>query len=190
MRPFADGLLGRNELKLKLRRRNRRMKLAQSVGNTTAFGGEDGTSGYDSGITTGWICCNLGAVDAAVMPEERSDEAMIEGVDDGQRQDRIEHTLLSQKDQERILEDEEAEYKNPNNDDFKYRGFGSVSNAPRIVVQMFTEEKRLEMDLEGLWETRIQRRERKEQRQDQLFETSRIEDEIIGERLTVREDRS
>jgi len=161
------------------------MKLAQSVGNTTAFGGEDGSGGYDSGITTGWICCNLGAVDAAEMPGEKSDENVIEVLEDDERHDGVEHAALSQKEQETIM-DKEAEYKNPEDGDFKYGGFGSVSNSPRIVVQMFTEEKRLEMDLEGLWEARIMRREMKEEKKAQLFETSMIEDEIIGEKPAAR----
>lgn len=184
LRPYADGLLGRNELKLKLRRRNRRLKLAQSVGNTTAIGAEDGVGKYDSGITTGWICCNIGAV-GEPTPADNIDHT-------ADASDEVEHAVLSAKDQERILEDEEAEYINPAEDDFKYRGFGSVSNAPRIVVQMFTEDKRLEMDLEGLWESRIQRREKKEERRDQefaeqLFETGRIEEELVGGKNTVRE---
>lgn len=81
------------------------------------------------------------------------------------------------------MEDEEDEYRNPSDEDFKYRGFGSESNTPRIVVQMFTEEKRLEMDLEGLWEARLKRRDNKAQRQDReaqdlVFETSEIEEEL------------
>ncbi len=42
----------------------------------------------------------------------------------------------------------EAEYTNPPEEE-TYIGFGSRTNSPRIVVQMFTEEKRLEMDLGG-----------------------------------------
>ena len=167
LRPYADGLLGRNEIKLKLRRRNKKLKLAQSVGNTSF------DKSYDDGITTGWICCNLGAVD-----------------DIGTEQASEDHPEYSKKDQERIREDED-EYVNPSENsvvesDFKYRGFGSVSNSPRVVVQMFTEEKRLEMDLEGLWESRIEKRHRKEEKAAQeVFETSSIEAEI--ERPSVRE---
>lgn len=201
LRPYADGLLGRNELKLKLRRRNRKMKLAQSVGNTMYD-----SKSYDDGITTGWICCNLGAVDVAEIPEERSSpgdpaEGDMSAAAQGVHKDL--HPVYSAKDQERILEDED-EYKNPSPDsvqepDFKYRGFGSVSNSPRIVVQMFTEEKRLEMDLEGLWESRIRRRDAKEEtrqrrfeeEQENEFETSRIEEEIESPeaRKSTREER-
>ncbi|KAK0637073.1 hypothetical protein B0T17DRAFT_481659 [Bombardia bombarda] len=49
----ADGLLGRNELKIRLRRKARKAKLLGNAG--VARGGDDG-------ITTGWICVNLGTV--------------------------------------------------------------------------------------------------------------------------------
>ncbi|KAL8391883.1 hypothetical protein RB595_002183 [Gaeumannomyces hyphopodioides] len=48
----ADGLLGRNELKIKMRRRARRAKL---VGDSFFDKGDDG-------ISTGWICVNLGTL--------------------------------------------------------------------------------------------------------------------------------
>jgi hypothetical protein len=135
LRPYADGLLGRNELKLKLRRKARRQKLAQSVGNTLE-------QNRDDGITTGWVCVNVGAVDEAVL-QEAALEDIQEEVED--------------------LDVEEEEYVNP---DDGYIGFGSRSTAPRIVVQMLTEEKRLEMDLEGLWQARTSRRADKEGRAD------------------------
>jgi hypothetical protein len=135
LRPYADGLLGRNELKLKLRRKARRQKLAQSVGNTLE-------QNRDDGITTGWICVNVGPVDEAVI-EGSPIEELQQDMEDAETQ--------------------EDEYDNP---DDGYIGFGSRSTAPRIVVQMFTEEKRLEMDLEGLWEVRTSRRADKEERAD------------------------
>ncbi|KAK3323802.1 hypothetical protein B0T19DRAFT_214023 [Cercophora scortea] len=46
----ADGLLGRNELKIRLRRKARKAKL---LGHTRI---------KDDGITTGWICINIGTV--------------------------------------------------------------------------------------------------------------------------------
>lgn len=163
------------------------MKLAQSVGNTTMFGA-DGKKD-DDGITTGWICCNLGDVS---LPEELETQLANE------RANSETHQMYSPKDQERILDDEEAEYKNPSDDEFKYRGFGSSSTGPRIVVQMFTEPKRLEMDLEGLWENRLKRRDDRalkrdeeflmqKEEMDEYFETSRIEEEI--ERPISRDDR-
>lgn len=155
------------------------MKLAQSVGNTMF----DADRGYDDGITTGWICCNLGSVDAAVIPDDeiQEDQLQASATEEG-HSTAIEsaaslHQIFSTKDQERPLDDE-AEYSNPGDDDFTYRGFGDVSMAPRIVVQMFTEQKRAEMDLEGLWEARIKRRDEKEEKSDRLFETSILEKEI------------
>ncbi|KAI1610766.1 hypothetical protein EDD37DRAFT_415453 [Exophiala viscosa] len=138
LRPYADGLLGRNELKLKLRRKARKMKLAQSVGNTVAM------QGADDGITTGWVCVNMGPIDDAVLPEEVEISA-----------------AAAEEASEDVAEDEDEEYENPAND---YVGFGSRTNSPRIVVQMFTEEKRVEMDLEGLWDVRNTRRARRDQR--------------------------
>ncbi|OCT44456.1 hypothetical protein CLCR_05919 [Cladophialophora carrionii] len=155
LRPYADGLLGRNELKLKLRRKARRMKLAQSVGNTVSG------HGADDGITTGWICVNMGSVDDAVL----SDEVMAGEGDQEIAQVQVEAAgdmseKARRKAQESPLEGEE-EYRNPSEDE--YVGFGSRTNAPRIVVQMFTEEKRVEMDLEGLWDVRNTRRARRDE---------------------------
>lgn len=60
LRPDADGLLGRNELKLKMRRKNRRAKLLGS-----------GTSNddVDDGVRTGWVCVNIGTVENDTAPE-------------------------------------------------------------------------------------------------------------------------
>lgn len=139
----------------------------------------DADRGYDDGITTGWICCNLGSVNSATFPETESQEdAQMTGVSDGDSVTAAGvHPVFSAKDQERPLEDED-EYSNPSDEEFTYRGFGNASMAPKIVVQMFTEQKRVEMDLEGLWEARIRRRDAKEEKQDRLFETSVIEKEI------------
>ncbi|EFR04762.1 hypothetical protein MGYG_07769 [Nannizzia gypsea CBS 118893] len=54
LRPIADGLLGRNELKIKLRRRARKAK---------ATGDASSLNSRDDGITTGWICVNVGDVE-------------------------------------------------------------------------------------------------------------------------------
>lgn len=140
----------------------------------------DAERGYDDGITTGWICCNLGSVDGAVITDAEGTGQVMdtegeEGVKDKSGTEL--HEVYSLKDQERPL-DEEAEYSNPSEDDFTYRGFGDVSTAPKIVVQMFTEEKRAEMDLEGLWEARIKRRDARQEEQDRVFETSLLEREM------------
>ncbi|CCC07017.1 hypothetical protein SMACR_01040 [Sordaria macrospora] len=61
----ADGLLGRNELKTKLRRKARKAKLLGTTGLP---------SGADDGITTGWICVNLGTIGWSDMEMEFKDE--------------------------------------------------------------------------------------------------------------------
>ncbi|KAL4950213.1 Pex12 amino terminal region-domain-containing protein [Aspergillus filifer] len=107
--PFADGLLGRNELKIKLRRRARRARVASRTG--TMFDDKD------DGITTGWICVNAGVVEKNAVPED----VAMEG---------------------------------------KFEGFGPLVNGTRVVVQMFTAEKRADLDLETLWERRLERAQR------------------------------
>ena len=102
LRPYADGLLGRNELKLKMRRRTRKAKL---LGNLVGLPGDDA----DDELRTGWVCVNIGRVEPHQSQEPKSEG--LEGI----------------------------------------VGFGTPSEGVRIVVQIFTEEKRSEMDLEGLW---------------------------------------
>ncbi|OJD18644.1 ATPase synthesis protein 25, mitochondrial [Emergomyces pasteurianus Ep9510] len=108
LRPNADGLLGRNELKIKLRRKARRAKLAKSAKSTLTQ--------PDDGITTGWICVDVGTVEGGQFckPEEGSEKV-------------------------------------------GFVGFGTVVEGTRIVVQMMTEEKREEIDLEGLWSRTLER---------------------------------
>lgn len=162
LRPYADGLLGRNELKLKLRRKARRLKLAQSVGNTVAM-----QSGADDGITTGWVCVNMGPVDEAALPlPEENDVAADVTTDDAAAEVQSSSTAVAgghpYDSRDEPAADEE-EYDNPAEED-TYVGFGSRTDAPRIVVQMFIEDKRAEMDLEGLWDVRNTRRARREER--------------------------
>ncbi|KAI9790018.1 MAG: ATPase synthesis protein 25 mitochondrial [Peltula sp. TS41687] len=102
LRPYADGLLGRNELKLKMRRRTRRAKL---LGSLTGVPADD----VDDELRAGWVCVNIGKVEPC--EPENSEPEVTEGI----------------------------------------VGFGAQTEGVRIVVQMFTEEKRSEMDLEGLW---------------------------------------
>ncbi|KAB8297826.1 hypothetical protein EYC80_001624 [Monilinia laxa] len=99
LRPSADGLLGRNELKLKLKRKSRRAKLLGSAADDNG----------DDGIRTGWVCVDIGVVDSPDMHVN----AVPEG--DG------------------------------------FVGFGRRTDGVRVVVQMLTEEKRVEIDLEKLW---------------------------------------
>ncbi|KAL1875968.1 ATPase synthesis protein 25, mitochondrial [Paecilomyces lecythidis] len=107
LRPYADGLLGRNELKIKLRRKARRARIASSSGATLEQ--------KDDGITTGWICVNAGIVE----------------------------------DSKSVRESRER--------DESFEGFGKIAGGTRIVVQMFTEEKRAEINLEGLWSAALEK---------------------------------
>lgn len=94
----ADGLLGRNELKIRLRRKARKAKLLGSNRSDT-----------DDGITTGWICVNLGTIGWSDA------EAEIVG------------------------------------EDGRMSGFGVPQTGTTVVVQMFTESRRAELDLETFW---------------------------------------
>lgn len=113
--PYADGLLGRGELKLKLRRKARRAKLLSNVGSSE-------TKNVDDGLRTGWICVNVGTIE--------------EGVD--------------------------ASESNAQPDD--YVGFGSEAEGVKVVIQMLTQEKREELDLEDLWGKMLRRQEKKDER--------------------------
>ncbi|KAI0022648.1 hypothetical protein F4780DRAFT_159996 [Xylariomycetidae sp. FL0641] len=101
----ADGLLGPNERKLKLRRKARKAKLLGTMGTDDA----------DDGIRTGWICVNLGIVgrggpESAVIAE-----------------------------------------------DGRVAGFGVARRGSTIVVQVMTESRRAEMDLERIWRAALKR---------------------------------
>ncbi|GAT26176.1 hypothetical protein RIB2604_02007560 [Aspergillus luchuensis] len=113
--PYADGLLGRNELKIKLRRKARRARLASRSG--TMFDEKD------DGITTGWICVNAGVVEETPVKKDEN---------------------------------------------YRFEGFGHTATGTRVVVQMFTEEKRAEVDLESLWQKALDRSEREKQRVSQV----------------------
>ncbi|KAH0389297.1 hypothetical protein KCU92_g202, partial [Aureobasidium melanogenum] len=101
--PYADGLLGRNELKLKLRRKAKRSRLLSAVGAK-----ETASQDLDDGIRTGWVCVNVGRVEGGALQKPAEDMDNIVG-------------------------------------------FGSQSSGSRIVVQMMTDEKRGQIDLETLW---------------------------------------
>lgn len=119
--PYADGLLGRNELKIKLRRKAKRARAAAAAGAMV--------DEKDDGITTGWICVNAGVVD----------------------KDAISQTQLS---------------------DAGFEGFGNIELGTNVVVQIFTEEKRADVDLDGLWEATLAREGRKNVRQTDSSEPS------------------
>ncbi|KAI5201608.1 hypothetical protein E4T39_05186 [Aureobasidium subglaciale] len=100
--PYADGLLGRNELKLKLRRKAKRTRLLSAVGAK-----ETASQDIDDGIRTGWVCVNVGKVEGGALQVQQEPENFV--------------------------------------------GFGGQSSGSRIVVQMMTDEKRGQIDLETLW---------------------------------------
>jgi ribosomal silencing factor RsfS len=100
----AAGLLGRNELKIKLRRKAKRMRMLANVGGAMPEGN------IDDGIRTGWICCTLGKLEA------HPDDTHMPG-------DNVQ----------------------------EFVGFRDIKPGVNVVVQMFTEEKRAETDLETLW---------------------------------------
>ena len=131
MKPYADGLLGRGEFKLKMRRKARKSKMMGRVGST-----EQGNA--DDGLRTGWVCVNVGTVeDGSTAPIKSS---AIEG----------------------------------------YVGFGSQSYGTKIVVQMLTEEKREELDLELLWSQALSRQERRNKR---ILKDAEGTEEIQGQQL-------
>ena len=61
----ADGLIGRNILKVRLKRKARKEKL---------LGNSGGSRTVDDGITTGWICVNVGTVGRSDVEMEILDE--------------------------------------------------------------------------------------------------------------------
>ena len=115
LKPYADGLMGKGEIKLKMRRKARRARLLSSVGSSE-------TSATDDGLRTGWICVNVGIIE------------------DGRT----------------AIEDLPNQH--------GYVGFGSEAEGAKVVIQMLTEEKREELDLEDLWGKMLRRHERKEDR--------------------------
>lgn len=129
LQPHADGLLGRGELKLKLRRKARRSRLLSSVGS------ED-KNNQDDGLRTGWICVNVG---------------MIEG-GEGVKQFR------------------------PEDDDFV--GFGEHQEGARVVIQMLTQAKREELDLEELWGNLLERQKDKSEKRLSSLDDPTVDKEV------------
>jgi ribosomal silencing factor RsfS len=119
----AAGLLGRNELKIKLRRKAKRMRMLANVGGVAPEGN------IDDGIRTGWICCTLGKIEA--HPED---------------------THM------------------PGDNVQEFVGFRDIKPGVNVVVQMFTEEKRFETDLETLWGGVLRTHERKAKSADETLQ--------------------
>ncbi|KAK3110803.1 ATPase synthesis protein 25 mitochondrial, partial [Teratosphaeriaceae sp. CCFEE 6253] len=141
--PYADGLLGRNELKLKLRRKAKRTKLmGGGVGGATASDVD-----LEEGIRTGWVCVNIGRVEGGELPEQ------------AEKRERREAGLV---------------------------GFGKGESGCSVVVQMMTEEKRGEIDLERLWMGML-RRQGKEREQADLEEREAGLEQGLAEGMVVPE---
>ena len=136
--PYPDGLLGRGELKLKMRRKARRARIMSRVGAP-----DQGPA--DDGLRTGWICVNVGIVDDEGTTS--AEHAAIEG----------------------------------------YVGFGSQVDGTKLVVQMLTQEKREELDLERLWKQALARQERRTKRiNTDLKGTDKvIQPEVASEELRL-----
>lgn len=130
----AAGLLGRNELKIKLRRKAKRMRMLANVGGAMPEGN------IDDGIRTGWICCTLSKVEA------HPDDMHMPG-DDVQ----------------------------------EFIGFREVKPGVNIVVQMFTEEKRAETDLETLWGGVLRTKKREDRTVDDMLREAERELQEMGE---------
>ncbi|KAI9713075.1 MAG: ATPase synthesis protein 25 mitochondrial [Bogoriella megaspora] len=73
LHPFADGLLGRNELKLKQRRAARHSKMMRNAGAS-----DPGT--LDDGIRSGWICVNIGRIQPAETETAAEGQSEIPGI--------------------------------------------------------------------------------------------------------------
>ncbi|KIW03196.1 uncharacterized protein PV09_05422 [Verruconis gallopava] len=138
MTPSADGLLGRNELKIK---QKRKAKKARAFANAGALASS--IEDLDDGISTGWICVHSGFLEPhpdAPLKEVKRVNGMI--------------------------------------------GFGEENNKVTLVVQMFTEERRAQIDLEGLWEGVLERNLRKRQQST----TATVESDVDSEKLKENED--
>lgn len=107
LRPHADGLLGRGELKIRMRRRAKRMKIL-------AHAGALDTRTLEDELKTGWVCVMVDGIEPAPESSIQIPRREIIGFDD--RSDKI-----------------------------------------TLVVQMFTEAKRSEIELERLWNGRSDR---------------------------------
>lgn len=103
----ADGLLGRNEVKLQMKRRAKRAKLLGSVGAVQREGEEEENK-------SGWICVDAGVIEQSVTEERSLDDTGI-------------------------------------------IGFGGQTDGVKLVVQIMTDDKRREIDLETLWGRALER---------------------------------
>ena len=140
LHPYADGLLGRNELKIKLRRKNKKAK-------ARGLRGLPPGANEDYGISTGWICVNVGLMDAK------------------HKQATLEMEVEEAKESDNGSMGFEMEVEEAQENDNEVMGFGTEADGVTLVVQMLTKEKREELDLEGLWKGALRRQQRKEERE-------------------------
>jgi hypothetical protein len=143
LRANAAGLLGRNELKIKLRRKAKRMKMLANVG------GAEPEGNLDDGIRTGWICCTVGKI-----PAHPDDKGVVGARGEGEG----------------------------------FVGFSDVKPGVNIVVQMFTEEKREEIDLEALWGGVLKTHERNEGKAEEMVRNLQEELEVVDMEAEVAEE--
>ena len=139
LRANAAGLLGRNELKIKLRRKAKRMRMFANMGGPMPEGN------LDDGIRTGWICCTIGKIEAHPLDTSVPEEHQID----------------------------------------EFVGFRDTQPGVNVVVQMFTEEKRFETDLETLWGGVLKTHHMKNKRADETLEELKEDEESLehdGER--------
>jgi hypothetical protein len=88
-RPYADGLLGRNELKIK---QKRKAKKARALANAGARG--DALAALDDGIRTGWVCVHAGYLDPHPQAELKDVKRMDGMVGFGEENNKV--TLVVQ----------------------------------------------------------------------------------------------
>ncbi|KAL9041803.1 MAG: hypothetical protein Q9214_003982 [Letrouitia sp. 1 TL-2023] len=65
--PYPDGLLGRGQLKLKMKRKARRARMLNHVGSSES-------SSSDDGIRNGWVCVNIGMIENGRVQEADKEE--------------------------------------------------------------------------------------------------------------------
>ncbi|EPE06607.1 atp25 neucr ame full atpase synthesis protein mitochondrial flags precursor [Ophiostoma piceae UAMH 11346] len=126
----ADGLLGRNELKIKLKRKARRAKLLGNISQLAAGTTEE----VDDGISTKWVCVNAGFIGGRGKDAKDAKDSKDSKIskDKAPTEAHGEQSVVDAKG--------------------RTSGFGSVRSAgTTVVVQIFTEGKRKQMELEQLW---------------------------------------
>ncbi|KAF2103417.1 hypothetical protein NA57DRAFT_52937 [Rhizodiscina lignyota] len=127
LRAHADGLMGRGELKIRMRRQARRTRLMANVGAMDTKSNEE--------LRSGWVCVLVDGI----QPSPNWNSSVPK------REDLV--------------------------------GFDEISDKVTLAVQMFTEERREDIDLEKLWTGRSRR-----------AELAMAGDEVEEEEEAVRED--